>query len=109
VPDTLVQLTSPSIPRNTGKPSPCLDPVAIHRAADKEVDEIYRHLDRLSGAALVIEEIATRICGDSFQDESKMLFLVRVLTDAADGILSANDRLCNAIDPLNPTVLDEVA
>ena len=36
-----------------------------------------------------------------------MLFLVRVLTEAADDLLTANDAMLDAIDPLNPTVLDE--
>lgn len=87
--------------------APGFDHVAVHAAADKEVDEIYRHHERIDGALLVLREIAGRIYGQSFEDGTKVRFLLVAMTEAADGILSANDRLTNAIDPLNPTVLDE--
>lgn len=83
------------------------DSLAVHAAADKEVDEIYRRQGQIDGALVVLREVAGRICGDSFEDEKKVLFLLDTMTEAADGILYANDRLTNAINPLNPTVLDD--
>jgi hypothetical protein len=101
MPDTMLTYTEQPLSL------PGLDLVGIHAAADKQVDEIYRHQGKISGALQVLDEIAGRICGDSFADETKVRFLLAVLNEAADGILYANDRLTNAINPLNPTVLDE--
>lgn len=103
MPDTLVSFVT-----NQGPVSgPALDLKAIHLHADKEVDEIYLQQGRISGALLVLNELAGRICGDSFSDERKVLFLLEVLAEANDKILTANDAITNAIDPLNPTVLDD--
>lgn len=101
MPDTM--LTYADLP--LAKPG--LDVVAIHREADKEVDEIYRLHARIANGIDLLREIAERINLDSPQDGGKLLYLVDTLDEAASSVVNTNDRLCNAIDPLNPTVLDE--
>ena len=106
-PDRIVRNLMRDLRAGLPGPKASLDVVALHRAADKEVDEIYRHQGRISGALQVLDEIAGRIVGESFGDETKVRFLLDVMTEAADAILSANDRLTNAINPLNPVVLGD--
>lgn len=86
---------------------PRLDVVAIHREADKEVDEIYRLHARIANGIDLLREISDRIFVETPQDGAKLLYLVDTLDEAASSVVNTNDRLCNAIDPLNPTVLDE--
>lgn len=84
-----------------------LDHVAIHAVADKEVNEIYRLHARIANGIELLREIAERINLETPVDGGKLLYLVETLDEAANSVVNANDRLCNAIDPLNPTVLDD--
>jgi len=85
-----------------------LDLKAIHAAADKEVDEIYSIQSRMTGGLLTLKQLSeTASKGDT--ERSQLSFVIDGLSDLADDLLTANDAITNAIDPLNPTVLDGVA
>lgn len=86
-------------PDNAG---PSLDLVAIHRAADEEVNKIYCLHARLANGLELLREIAQRINLGTPNDGGKLLYLVETLDDAASSVVDANDRLCNAIEPLKP-------
>lgn len=81
--------------------APSLDVVAIHTAADREVDEIYRLLSKLSNAVSLLDFLVDHSLTDHGQ---AMMFstVAGILAEATDVLLTANDRLCTAIDPLKP-------
>lgn len=86
--------------------APSLDLVAIHREADEQVDEIYGLLKRMDGGLLALREIGESVCAGP-DEWNKLRFVIDGVSDIADDLLTANDAITNAIDPLNPTVLDE--
>lgn len=85
---------------------PGLDLIAIHTAADNEVNEIYRLNANIGDGLMVLLQLAKGICNDP-DDLAKLRFVIDALRDINDDLIDANDRLTNAIDPLNPTVLDD--
>lgn len=87
--------------------APVLDLVAIHARADKEVDEIYRLHTHLAHGIDLLREVATRLQLDLPRDGGVLLYLAETLDLVASNVVDTNDRLCSAIDPLNPTVLDD--
>lgn len=98
---------SPDTPDNSSDAS-TLDLVAIHREADEQVDEIYSLLKRMDGGLLALREIGESVCAGP-DEWNKLRFVIDGVSDIADDLLTANDAITNAIDPLNPTVLDGVA
>ncbi len=100
MPDTLTSLLIAPVS------APGLDVLTIHAAADREADEIYRLQTNISHGLMALLEIGKGICMEP-DDLAKLRFVIGALADANDKLLYTNDRLCNAIDPLNPTVLSD--
>lgn len=95
MPDTMLSYATPP------NAVPSIDVVAVHASADKEVDEIYRLTGRLRHGLSVLREVAGRITKGT-EDWEKLNFLADTLEDSVEAVLDANDRLNDAIDPLNP-------
>lgn len=87
--------------RSAAALAPALDVLAIHRAADEQVDKIYCLQGRMTRGLEALRHLGKSVC--SADDWLKLRFIIDSMSDTNDDLLTAND----AIDPLNPTVLDE--
>jgi hypothetical protein len=83
-----------------------LDLKAIHAAADNAVDRLYGRQCLLGDGLAVLHE--TFMEGVSEHPRgAEANFMFQALKMVADNIISDVDDIVNAIDPLNPTILDE--
>lgn len=91
MPDTLQSLLAP------------IDTASVFRAADDQVDEIHHQHSRLEDGLDVLAEIAERVVrspANADLDWAKLKYLIQMLRNASTGIVEANDRLTEILQPL---------